>query len=82
MIFFIQKTRSYPESFEKLGFKKVEDNLYLRTQDNSLWQQKKLLDLGYGKETGLARQPALTFEELIPLVFIEYNGKITDYKIG
>lgn len=78
MLFFIQTTRFYPDRFEKFGFNKNHDGLYVYEKDNSLWREKTLLDLGYGKEKGLVRIPELSFEKLIQLVFVEYNGKICE----
>lgn len=78
MLFFVQTTRFYPDNFEKLGFKKIDDKLFMHLKDNSLWEKRYLLDLGYGKEIGLVRQPELTFDKLISLVLTEYNGNICE----
>ncbi len=78
MLFFIQTTRFYPDKFEKLGFKKNDDGLYVYTKDNSLWRERALLDLGYGREKGLVRIPELSFESLIQLVLVDYNDKICE----
>lgn len=78
MLFFIQTTRFYPKNFEKLGFLKKDDGFYIYTKDNSLWKEKPLLDLGYGKENGLVRMPNLNFNDLVKLVLIDYSGKICD----
>lgn len=73
---FIQTTRFYPEGFEKLGFLKKDDGFYIYTKDNSLWKEKPLLDLGYGKENGLVKIFDLSFNDLVKLVLIDYRGII------
>ena len=78
MLFFIQTTRFYPNNFEKLGFVLKDNGLYTYQKDNSLWEERKLLDLGYGKEKGLVRIPTLNFNSLIQLVLIDYTGKICE----
>ena len=75
---FIQTTRFYPENFEKLGFLKKDDGFYIYTKDNSLWKEKPLLDLGYGKENGLVRIFDLSFNDLVKLVLIDYRGIICE----
>ncbi len=69
MLFFIQTTRFYPDKFEQLGFNRNDDGLYVYTKDKSLWKERALLDLGYGKEKGLVRILELCFESLIQLVY-------------
>ena len=78
MLFFIQTIRFYPEGFEKLGFLKKDDGFYIYTKDNSLWKEKPLLDLGYGKENGLVRIFDLSFNDLVKLVLIDYSGIICE----
>ncbi len=78
MLFFVQTTRFYPDKFEQLGFNRNDDGLYVYTKDKSLWRERALLDLGYGKEKGLVRIPELNFESLIQLVLVEYNSKICE----
>ena len=78
MLHFVQTTRFYPNNFEKLGFKKINDDLFMYHEDKSLWKKTYLLDLGYGKEIGLVRTPELTFDQLISLVLIEYSGNVCE----
>lgn len=66
---FIQTIRFSPNNFELLGFKKLGNGIYLWPEDKSVWKERKLLDLGYGRENGLVRQPELQFEQLLALVF-------------
>ena len=65
MLYFVQTTRFFPDVFEKLGFNKVDDELFMYNKDKSLWKKRYLLDLGYGKEIGLVRMPELAFDQLI-----------------
>ena len=78
MLYFVQTTRFYPNNFEKLGFKKINDDLFVYREDKSIWKKTYLLDLGYGKEIGLVRIPEPNFNQLISLVFIEYNGNVCE----
>lgn len=78
MLHFVQTTRFYPDNFEKLGFNKIDNELFIYKKDQSLWKKRYLLDLGYGKEIGLVRTPELTFDQLISLVLIEYSGNICE----
>ncbi|MDE7263069.1 MAG: hypothetical protein K2N64_00225, partial [Anaeroplasmataceae bacterium] len=80
MKYFIQTIRLCP-NFNILGFEKTEEGLYRNTLDNSLWVERDLLDLGWGREKGLCRTPLLSFEKLLELVFMTFNTnskKITD----
>ena len=67
MRYFVQTVRFSP-SFEKLGYQHLENNQYVYT-DGSLWETKKLLDLGWGPENGLIRVPLPNYEKLLFLVF-------------
>lgn len=78
MIYFMQTTRFYPKSFEDFGLKKIEGNLYLSVVDNSVWKERKLYDLGYGREIGFYRMPELTFDELIKLAFVKLDKEINE----
>ena len=78
MLYFVQTTRFYPDNFEKLGFIKIDDELFMYKKDKSFWKKRNLLDLGYGKEIGLVRTPELTFDQLISLVLIEYSGNVCE----
>lgn len=78
MLYFVQTTRFYPDNFEKLGFNKVDDELFMYNKDKSLWKKRYLLDLGYGKEIGLVRMPELAFDQLISLVLVEYSGIVSE----
>lgn len=80
MKYFIQTIRLCP-NFDTLGFKKIEEGLYRNILDNSLWIERNLFDLGWGKEKGLCRTPLLSFEKLLELVFATFDTKskkITD----
>lgn len=39
MLYFVQTTRFYPDNFEKLGFKKIDDDLFMYREDESLWKK-------------------------------------------
>ena len=76
MLYFVQTTRFSPNTFERLGFVKIEidgEQIFMYKQDKSFWKERKLLDIGWGRENGLVRTPELTFEQLVPLVLIEYR---------
>lgn len=80
MKYFIQTTRFSPQ-FNILGFEKIEEGIYKNTLDNSLWIERNLLDLGWGREIGLCRTPLLSFEKLLELVFTFFDDnskKISD----
>lgn len=70
MRFFIQKTHCSPDSFSELGFRQVENGLYSYALDGSMWKQRKLADMGWGRECGLCRLPELNFDQLISLVLL------------
>jgi hypothetical protein len=78
MLYFVQTARFSPNTFERLGFVKIEiddEQIFMYTKDKSFWKRRDLLDIGWGKEHGLVRTPELAFEQLIPLVLTEYTGK-------
>lgn len=72
MLYFVQNV-ILSKNFEQLGFKKIDNEYYEYIKDNSLWKEKKLLDLGFGKGDGLYRFPILSFNQLLPLVFVKYK---------
>ena len=85
MLYFVQTTRFSPNTFERLGFVKIEidgEQIFMYTKDKSFWKERKLLDIGWGRENGLVRTPELTFEQLVPLVLIEYNDKLREDKFN
>lgn len=45
-----------------------DDNIYLFSEDNSMWKQMDLYDFGWGKEIGFCRMPMLGFEQLFDLL--------------
>lgn len=69
MKYFIQSIRFSPKIPEGLGLKKKDDNTYILEEDMSIWEYRKLLDLGWGKEHGFFRVPILSFDKLSNLVF-------------
>ncbi len=73
MKYFMQTTRFYPNSHKDFGLEKLENGLYLMKEDNSLWKERKLYDLGWGKEKGFCRLPELSFDELIQLAFVDLD---------
>lgn len=78
MKYFIQTTRFVPKSYQDFGLVKLNDNIYQMKSDNSLWIQRRLYDLGYGRENGFCRLPLLSFDQLINLAFVSLNEKIDD----
>ena len=74
MKYFMQTIRFCPD-FSSLGFEKNEEGLYVNILDNSLWVERKLLDLGWRREEGLCRIPLLSFEQLLELVFAIFDEK-------
>ena len=79
----MQTIRFYPKSYTDFGLKKLDGDIYLLVEDNSMWKERKLYDLGYGKEIGFFRMPELSFDELINLTFVildkETNEKTYNY---
>ena len=67
MRYFFQKVCCSP-SFDKAGYRPIENGQYLYT-DGSLWMQRRLISLGWGREEGLCRLPIPDYETLLLLAF-------------
>ncbi len=73
MKYFVQTTRFSPDSYEGLGFVKTDNHLYRLQEDGSVWAERALYDLGWGREKGLYRLPLPSFEQLISFVFVPFS---------
>lgn len=67
MRWFFQQVCGSP-SFEQAGYTPIGNGRYLYT-DGSLWEQRKLMSLGWGREEGLCRLPVPDGETLLLLAF-------------
>jgi hypothetical protein len=80
MKYFVQTTRFSPASFEELGFVKADDHLYRSQEDGSIWAERALYDLGWGRERGLCRLPLPNFEQLISFAFVPQSDAQGDIR--
>lgn len=63
------------EAAKNFGLKKIENETYVKIDDGSIWKERPLLDLGWGKENGFYRVPLLPKEKLLELV-IDFDKRI------
>lgn len=69
MKYFLQTIRFLPKNPKELGLTKIDDKTYVLLEDSSLWEYRKLLDLGWGKEHGFFRVPLLSVDNLFKYAF-------------
>ncbi|HHU28012.1 TPA: hypothetical protein GXZ54_02510 [bacterium] len=76
MRYFISSVRYNWTDPIDIGFIQDKENgVYIDPNDKSKWKKMRMLDLGWGVETGLYRLPVLEINELFKIVF-EYKKKI------
>lgn len=46
----------------------MNKGIFYRDSDNSYWEKKQLIDLGWGREVGFFKLPKLNYDNLIELV--------------
>ena len=80
MKYFMQTICFSPSSYERLGLEKIGENLYVSKEDGSVWKERSLYDLGWGREKGYCRMPELPFEKLIVLAFVIPDDNDIDQK--
>lgn len=80
MKYFMQTICFSPSSHEAFGLEKIGENCYILKEDCSVWTERKLYDLGWGRERGYCRMPNLTFDKLIELAFVTLDDKDSEKK--
>lgn len=76
MSYVFNKTK--PEDFGLIST--AQDNIFVDLKDNSKWEKRHLIDLGWGLEVAFCKLPYLSFEELLKLSFYaDPTKKTTDF---
>ncbi len=68
MRYFFVTIRNTPKNKYDSYFNRVESNKYCLVEDGSLWEYRKMVDLGRGSESGYCRLPIPNYDELLSFV--------------